>query len=159
GAGERGRLLATRTDPRHLEPHHLGEADQLLDGLTLHPQRGQEGGDLRVGRRARHDRLHRRGGLDAREIAPVDEDPGRFGDDRTRHAGRLLPCSRAFRVSHLSPRGRTCPWMSIGGRASRRRTVRARSPGALWGWLHRGRADLGRTGYFVRISLSDFVTR
>src|SRR5256885_4509023 len=38
--------------------HHLGEADQLLDGLALHPERGQEGGDLRVGRRARHDRLH-----------------------------------------------------------------------------------------------------
>src|SRR5206468_9469317 len=143
----------------HLEPHHLGEADQLLDGLTLHPQRGQEGGDLRVGRRARHDRLHRRGGLDAREIAPVDEDPGRFGDDRTRHAGRLLPCSRAFRVSHLSPRGRTCPWMSIGGRASRRRTVRARSPGDIWGLQHRGSVVIERYGYFVDIYYIDLEPR
>src|SRR2546427_2537598 len=38
GAGERRRLLGPRVDPRHLEPHHLGETDQLLDGLALHPK-------------------------------------------------------------------------------------------------------------------------
>src|SRR5262249_61922976 len=83
--------------------HHLREADELLDGLTLHPERRQERGDLDVGGRPRHDRLHRRGGLDAGEVTTVDEDPDRLGDDRTRHAGPFLPVKPLGALKSTAP--------------------------------------------------------
>src|SRR2546425_12692982 len=39
GAGEPRHVVGTRVDADGLLAHHLGEADQLLDGLALHPER------------------------------------------------------------------------------------------------------------------------
>jgi hypothetical protein len=81
GAGQRGHLVATRADAHHLLPHDLREADQLLDRLALHAQRGEERGDLCVGRGARHDGVHRRRRLQARQVATVHQPSYRFRDD------------------------------------------------------------------------------
>ena len=76
---------AAGADLHHLLPHHLREADQLLDGLALHPERGEERGDLGVRRRPGHDGLHRRRRLDPREVARGPRAPHRLGDDRAGH--------------------------------------------------------------------------
>ena len=53
GASEGGDLLAAGPHPHDFLPHDLGKPDELLNGLALHTQGGQEGGDLRVGGRYR----------------------------------------------------------------------------------------------------------
>src|SRR5229473_2868318 len=91
GAGLGHQVRVVGPHLHRLLPHHLGEADQLLDRLGLHAERGQEGGDLGVGGRARHDRFHGRRGLDPAQVAPVDEGAERLGDDRTGHAAPASP--------------------------------------------------------------------
>ena len=78
-----------RPHPHGLEPHDLREADQLLDGLPLHPEGGEERRDLDGGGGPGHERLHRGGGLEPREVAPLHQRSDRFHDDGTGHGSSL----------------------------------------------------------------------
>ena len=51
----------------------VAEADDLVDGLALRPQRDEERGELGVGRRARHDLLHAPRGIRHAEVFAVEQ--------------------------------------------------------------------------------------
>src|SRR5262245_63710325 len=65
------------------------ETDQLVDGLALHPEGGEERRDLHGGGGPRHQRLHRGGGFEPREVTPLHQRSDRFHDDGTGHGSSL----------------------------------------------------------------------
>ena len=58
-------------DVEGLGAHGAGEADDLVDGLALEPQRGEEGRGLGLGGVAGHDVVEGGGGLIFGEVAAV----------------------------------------------------------------------------------------
>ena len=70
-------------------PHRLGAADDLLDPLPLHPERGEEGPDLRLGGLSLHYLVHDLPGLGHTEVASGYHLAQRFPD----HCGLLPLCS------------------------------------------------------------------
>src|SRR5262245_65277394 len=59
------------------------ETDQLVDGLALHPEGGEERRDLHGGGGPRHQRLHRGGGFEPREVTPLHQRSDRFQDRKS----------------------------------------------------------------------------
>ncbi len=102
--------------------------DQLLDGLPLHPERGEEGRDLDGGGGAGHEGLHGGGRLEPRQVAPLHQRPDGFHDDGTGHESSPPIRIRRPHGSSRRPPGRPRTgraWSSRG----RRRASAARPAG------------------------------